>query len=198
MRGGWADEPIQVAHVERVGEYLRGTFAPLDPNILPPGECKIWPTVADLSEFNQLITDPWYGLSIDLENAGQYITLVGITLFDPDTTKVGPSLSLPFKLRGGKDYWRTWEDHVDATGYLYKWLADTRTAKLFHNGVNSDIPDLEATGFVVRGPIWDSMVMVHYTYPESRKGLQWNATLHLGSPAWKPLLGIDDQEEGKE
>lgn len=80
---------------------------------------------------------------------------------------------------------------------LAELLEDASIAKLFHNGVAFDIPELEELGFTVAGPIYDSLVLSHHLYPEFKKGLQYRATLHCGAPVWKSLVEEDEDEEGK-
>jgi hypothetical protein len=167
----------------------------MDPDALPPNSL-VWPTLGTLVDFDTQLCQ-WDALAVDIETVGNHITLVGLTCMHLGDERVGPSLSLPFRLRGGSFYWHKWQDHVAATAYLYSWLADPRLALVFHNGIGFDVPLLEENHFKVRGRLLDTMVMQHYCYPEMRKGLQYCATLYLGAPVWKTLTDTDDEEEGK-
>lgn len=199
LRGRWADSDPQVAYLRRVAEFLRGEFTPhpIEDEVPPPGG-RLLPQLAHLAEFDRLAQSlDWDALSIDLENAGQYITLVGLTLFNVHSGVIGPSLSLPWRVRFGHRYWQHRADHDRAVEYLGRWLADPRTIKVFHNGVVHDVPLLENHGFEVAGELWDTMVMQHYCYPELRKGLQYCSTLYFGSSVWKTLVDEEDEDEGK-
>jgi hypothetical protein len=199
MRGRWKDEPAQITYLSRLGRYLRGTEVPYLPDVTrPPSRSLLRPSLWTLEHFDECLRrDGWNCLSIDIENAGQFITLVGLTAMDLPRERIGPSLSLPFRIQGGRDYWPTWKEHEEAVGFLYRWLANPQWAKLFHNGVTHDVPMLEETGFVVEGELWDTMTMIHYCYPEMRKGLAFNATLYCGTPHWKTLVDEKDEAEGK-
>ena len=195
VRGQWHEEPAQVSYLKRLVSFHHG-WRPLDVE-KPPADCIVRPSIAMLVLFDQYIQEgQWDCLSIDIENAGDYIILVGLTLMDLEAGLVGPSLSLPFKGRFGERYWSR-PDHDRAVEMFGDWLADPRLAKVWQNGISHDVPMLEATGFEVNGEQWDTMVMSHYCYPEMRKGLQYNATLHLGMGNWKTMLDEDDEDEGK-
>jgi len=204
LRGQHQEEPAQVAYLERVAPFLAGTFVPPDVEEPPEGSL-LAPTLAALERFDQeMHTGDIDCLSIDIESAGNYIILVGITLMGGVTSRlmgegmptIGMSLSLPFKTRLGERYWRSKEAHDEAVEYLGKWLSDHMYAKLFHNAA-FDVVELRETGFEVNGEILDTMVMQHYCYPEMRKALSYCATLYLGMPNWKMLLDEDDEKEGK-
>lgn len=197
VRGRWADADPQVTYLSRVHAYLNGSFVPPPDPQEPPPNSLLNPTLSTLAAFDTHLTrGEWDGVSIDLENAGQFITLVGLTLFSVARHELGPSLSLPFRVRNGYRYWGSRFDHDRAVEYLGSWLASP-LAKLFHNGIVHDVPLLEQHGFEVAGELYDSMVMAHYCYPELRKALQYNCTLYLGSPVWKTLVDEDDEAEGK-
>jgi hypothetical protein len=56
---------------------------------------------------------------------------------------------------------------------------------------------LQEAGFKVGGPLADTMIRAHYTYPEMKKGLQYLATAYLGYSNWKKNLDERDDLEGK-
>lgn len=193
-KGRWSEGPAQVAYFERAVRLCRGQSVEIPDVTRPPPGSLLRPTLRTLAQFDREIPN-WPALSIDIENAGHFITLLGITLFSP--AAVGSTLSLPFRSQHGLDYWQTWPEHLQAVGYLYRWLADPRTTKVFHNGVAHDVPILEETGFIVNGPLDDTMVQVHWCYPEMKKSLVYNAIMYCGFPNWKTLLDEDDDAEGK-
>ncbi|MBK25963.1 MAG: hypothetical protein CME70_18320 [Halobacteriovorax sp.] len=199
VRGRWHEDSAQIVYLKQIKKILNNptnpSNYPTDPNNLPENT-KLWPTLNDLEKFtNQL--ENFDLLSIDIENAGPYLTLIGITALSAERNELGPTLSLPYRMRYGHNYWADWESHLKATEYLYRWLINPKLGKIFHNGVTHDVPILEEHGFIVGGEIWDTMVMQHYMYPEMRKGLQYCATLYTGAAHWKDLLDDKDETEGK-
>jgi hypothetical protein len=194
FRGRWSEVPAQIVYLKRAIGIIKGKPVPQYDISKPPQGSLLNPTLQTLALFDRELTK-WPALSIDIENAGKFITLLGITLYSE--TVVGPTLSLPFRVQHGLNYWSSWTDHLEATGYLYRWLSDPRTIKCFHNGVSHDVPILEDTGFIVNGPLEDTMVKLHYCYPESKKGLQYAATLFCGMSHWKSLVDPDEDSEGK-
>lgn len=197
LRGGWANEPQQITALTRALEFASGQRPPPVTDIdQPPPETTLWPTVAAVREFDAQIPQ-WDALSIDIENAGQFITLIGLTCMRLVDRKLGPTLSLPFKVRGGTDYWTKWAEHLEVVSLLYGWLDNPRLTKVFHNGLGHDIPILEEAGFSFRGRVLDTMVMAHYCYPEMRKSLQYCTTLYCWVPCWKLLVEEGEDDEGK-
>ena len=198
-KGGWAFAPQQITYLTRVVEFTKGKRdAPPTNMEEPPPNTMLWPTLNDLQVFDRAVTGlGWDFLSVDIENAGQFITLVGITAMHLESRALGPTLSLPFKMRGGENYWHKWADHLTATEYLYKWLADPYLGMVFHNGLSHDIPILEGAGFEINGRVLDTMVMMHYCYPEMKKALQYGCTLYCWTPVWKHLMEESDDAEGK-
>ena len=197
LRGRWPEALAQVMTLRRaaaVSQKLPGweDFF-VDPSVAPPGTT-LWPTVKKLQGWRRHVAK-FESVAIDIEAVGQYITIIGFTLFNQ--ISVGPTVVVPFKTRGGLDYWTSWEDHLAATKFCYELLDDERTEKWFHNGVTFDVPMLQEAGFSVRGPLWDTMNLAHYTYPEMKKGLQYLSTAYLGMPNWKGMLDVKDDNEAK-
>lgn len=197
LRGQFHEEPAQVTYLRRARELFENRWEP--PNVQENPPDSLWiPTLETLATFDsQIRVGAWDCLSVDIENAGNYIILLGLTLMNLQAGAVGLSLSLPFRCRYGERYWQNRSDHDRATEYLGDWLANPHLAKLFQNGLAHDIPLLEETGFVVAGEVWDTMTTSHYAYPEMRKGLSYNAALYLGVGNWKVLLDEEDESEGK-
>lgn len=198
FRGRWKEVLTQAMILQRVGKLVRGEQALsevlVDPDC-PPDDTTLWPTRRDLETFQQAL-GLWPAVSIDIESVGHYITIVGFTLFDPNG-KVGPTIVVPFKKRGGLDYWVDWKDHLAATEFVYGILEDERLQKWMQNGITFDVPMLREAGFDVRGELWDTMILSHYTYPEMPKSLQYLSTAYLGMPNWKGLLDEGDDNEAK-
>ena len=197
LRGQFHEEPAQVTYLKRARQLFLGAWVPRNVE-LPPPETWLWPTLGTLRNFDSYLSGAnWNALAIDIENAGKYITLIGLTAMDMEKEQVGATLSLPFRVRYGQRYWTSYTEHRRAVEYLYDWLACPRLAKVFHNGVAHDVPILERDGFKVEGELWDTMVMTHHCYPEMKKGLSYCSTLYLGLNNWKLLLNEDDEDEAK-
>ena len=201
LQGMEVEDAAQVVYLKRANAYVRNLHVPALAPDGPPQGSHIRPSLRTLERFGQDIENTkvtWPhqkpGLCLDIENAGDYITLIGLDLLDMNSERVVSSLSLPVRTQGGVNYWSTWDEHEAAVGHLYRWLADTRVDKIFHNGISHDVPQLERVGFVVGGDLFDTLVMQHYCYPEMRKALQYCATLYCGAPVWK-TLGDDEETE---
>ena len=197
VRGRWPEGLTQVMILRHAKRLSTGARAEIyDTNEPPPGTL-LWPSRAFVD--NWLLAEPWLkwdSVAVDIESAGHFITIIGYTFFNESDSAIGSTLVLPFKKRGGLDYWSTWEDHVAATTLGYRILA-APNRKVFHNGVTFDVPMLTEAGFTVGGPLADTMIRAHYTYPEMKKGLQYLSTAYLGFPNWKKNLDTEDDLEGK-
>jgi hypothetical protein len=157
----------------------------------PPPNSVLFPTLEDLARFDKQLRLFGSGLVIDLETAGPHIICAGLGVATPQG--MGLKVCLRFRTKGGGLYW-SWPDHLKATEWLAKWLADDTIAKIFHYGVGFDVRVLEDLGFEVNGRIIDTMGMAHTAYSEAPKGLQWLATTWLGTPRWKDLVDEKDGE----
>lgn len=199
-QGQWAKEPAQKRYLERFVEGARaGTLASslVDTNQPPPGAI-LRPTLTDLDTWlTEVRAEGYDALSHDLENAGRYIICDGITPLHLASGRVGRTLCLRFRGRGGKRYWSSWSDHRASVCWLGGVLRDSSLASVFHNGVGHDIRILEAHGFIVAGDIYDTMIMQFTAYSELQKGLAYCATLYNWTPFWKGMLDLEDEEDGK-
>lgn len=194
LRGQEHLEPIQELYLRRVLKCARnGTTPPISDVTKPPPRSTMLPSLRDLERFRAQVTT---GVSLDIENAGPYLLCIGLTAIEWDTWGVGASLNLPFRLRGGVRYWKTYAEHLQAVGWLWDLLADPTVGKVFHFGVTHDVPMLEEMGFQVRGELIDTAVLAHTMYTELPLALQWNAVCYLWAQPWKQLLreGIEEKE----
>ena len=192
LRGQYHKEPAQQVTLHRVREG----FEPEMDYTQPPVGGILFPTLEQWKDYVRgALCGAWWGVSIDIENAGPFLICIGFTLIDTDF-EPGPSLCLRIRLRGGVQYWKAHELHR-VVEELDQLLSSHRLSKVFHNGVTHDVPLLERMGFDVRGPLVDTMVMFHNCYQEMPKGLQYVCTLMLGSGVWKDMLDEGDDEDGK-
>jgi len=199
VRGVWSKEPCQETYLRRLWKMVNGETPrpPINTN-QPPRDSTLFPTISDLREFSQIQRKEDYdGVSVDIENAGRHIICVGLCLVDLRSGRIGPTVCVRFRRRGGKLYWRTRRELLQAVEWLYEILDDSNLSKIFHNGVVYDVPILKSLGFSVRGRLIDTMNLAHACYPELSKGLQFCATLYLWSPVWKTLTDEVDEGDGK-
>jgi hypothetical protein len=117
--------------------------------------------------------------------------------FNSQTGELGPAVCLRFRIRGGHSYWQSRADHDKAVALYSSVLSSPDHYFVGHNVVGYDVPVLESLGFVVGGPILDTMIMVNRAYSEFPKGLQWVSTLFLWAPVWKTLTDEEDDVDGK-
>lgn len=190
LRGKWGLEPAQVMYLKRVKQVLDGTHPPiLDPNVTPANFLTA-PTLRDL--------DIWaaggnlkLGVTCDIEAAGDLLVAIGFCRLS-DLACV----CVPFRRAGGAPYWERPEDAVMAARWCAVILESLDVPLIFHNG-SYDVTELRKYGFVVRGWVDDTMVMVHTAYPEFPKRLGFLGSL-VGMPEWKQLAKADDTTEDKE
>jgi hypothetical protein len=199
MMGMEVEEHAQVVYLKRALAISRSREEVHLKTDKPPWHAVVTPNLAEVKTFDAAVTGlakrESMALVYDIESAGDYITLIGLSLVDMASEMCHGLISLPFRTQGGNNYWSEWENHCEVVRMLYTWLADRRVANVFHNGVGYDVPQLEDTGFVVRGLCFDTLIMQHYAYPEMRKGLQYCATLYCGAPVWKDLG--EDEDDSK-
>ena len=186
-KGQWAKEPAQEAYIKRTKD--RG-YLVTDVTQPPPGGC-LFPGLEDLAKFRPQITS---GVSIDLETCADHIICAGRRTLDMNTYEVGNGITLRFRLRGGRLYWK-WPEHIKAVEWFQEVLADPDIVKVFWNGVTFDVPLLMRAGFEVKGRFVDGMLLMRAAYLEMPSGLQYTATFFLGMPVWKTL--VDEEEEDK-
>lgn len=198
LRGRFSEEPCMITHLKRWAQTAKTNplYTPDDINKLPP-QSRIFPSLRQLTEFEaelRQLAQPC--LSFDTEEAGIYLICIGLTQLDLATGEGGSSINVPIRLRGGRQAWsRPQLEHVIL--WLDNLMSDLGIAKCGHNIITHDIPVLRELGFTIDGPLFDTMILAHLAYPEFRKGLQFCATLHLGTGRWKHLVDEEDELEDK-
>lgn len=199
VRGLWSREPCQETYLRRLNKFVRGEIPLPDIDVSkPPPRSNLFPTIEDLRNFSrQFIAEEYDAVSIDIENAGPHIICVGFTNLSIVSGRIGSTVCVRFRRRGGLPYWKTRRELLDIVGWMYGILADPRLAKVFHNGVVYDVPILKGLGFEVRGRLIDTLNLAHACYPELSKGLQFTATLYNWAPCWKRLTEETDEGDGK-
>lgn len=185
LRQGFALEPAQVEYLRRAWEAYKGLCEGSPPPLIdtsrPPPDSIGAPGLSDLVRFRA--GDFTQGVAVDVEAAGPILRGIGFT-------RVADlhSLWCPFWRAGGAHYWPSREQARVAVAWCDELLGNETITKVFHNGLNYDIPvQLVDAGFTVAGPLIDTMLLAHVHQPEMQKGLQWLSTAHLGIPTWKQL-----------
>ena len=197
VRGAWSKEPCQETYLRRLNQFVKGKIPCPDIDISkPPPNTILFPTLRDLEEFT-LESEDYDAVSIDIENAGPHIICIGFTALSIDSGRVGSTICLRFRRRGGGHYWQSRSELIAVVGWLYGILDNSRLGKIFHNGVVYDVPILNALGFQVKGRLIDTLNLQHACYPEMSKGLQFTATLYNWAPCWKRLTDEGDEGDGK-
>ena len=145
----------------------------------PHREFWLYPTVADLYEFEARFFTPGCDLSIDIETAGGQITCIG---FAPN-----PHIAIvvPFVDAEQKDgnYWRSASEEVEA----WKWVKRIcETHPSLGQNFAYDMHYLwRVTGIRCFKMKDDTMLMHHALQPEMEKGLGFLGSVYTDEPAWK-------------
>lgn len=182
MLRDWSLRPVILADLtkaKREAEY---------PDVRRPHR-DIWiePTLSDLWDFADQFIKPSSFLSIDIENIGPMIEMIG---FSPDPAH---ALVVPFFDPRQKDgnYWRT-ASQEKAAWYFCQWACSLQKRIVFQNGLY-DMNHLWRTqGITVPWASDDTMLLHHAMQPELEKGLGFLGTIYTDEASWKFM-----REKGK-
>jgi uracil-DNA glycosylase len=189
MRGQWSEEPHQIEYLKQAKAIADGLDPILDPEAHLQGDSITTPSLADLYNWEARLSGE--GVAVDIETAGDHIRLVGLCDLAPPHHYLG----FPVRDVGGKQWWGA--DFRAAVEWLWRFLANDKIGKVFHNGQAFDIPMLERNGFVVGGLVFDTMLGMHIAATGVPKGLETLAKVHLGWPGWKDMVKGELEGEGK-
>lgn len=178
------------------------------------------PTTLDLRRFcedyrESLRKDPSTFLSADIETPWSGTLKDGE--IDPETEEINIEddasyqiLRISFSFKPGHAITMPWA--IPYTDYI-KELLEMSGSKIFWNGLNFDIPRIEASGVMVNGRIYDGMDLFHFLEPGFPMGLKYVATFYCVSQdtpiltsdlRWVPagaikvntkLLGFDEERQ---
>ena len=195
MRGQWGKEMFQVRYLRRVRECIYGQreWNLVDVNQAPP-KANLFPTLNQILSFLADSRTKTEGVAIDLEAAGPYPRCLGLML-----TESEEYICIHFRRQGGGVYW-SYTELCTITEKLYYFLRDPDIPKIYQNGQQYDIPELEALGFEVNGYAeggFDTLIGHRYMYGESPADLQTLGIAYGGLPAWKKLVKEDEEAENK-
>lgn len=164
---------IDLMKAKREGEY---------PDIRRPKR-EIWiePTLEDMEKFYVDHICECKLLSVDIETAGNQITIIG---FSPTP---GLALVVPFvdQRRKGRNYWPSVETEGAAWNIVQRILSDPNIPKVFQNGLY-DIAFLwRSMGLKTYGACEDTMLCHHALQPESLKSLGFLGSIYSEESSWK-------------
>jgi len=198
-KGQWEREPVQQIYLNRLVAQHKTGQPPRDWNTSrPPPGALLYPTLNQLDEWwTEFKAEGYDAISHDLETAGQFIIMDGLTPLRLSDSQLGRPLCLRFRGYRGCRWWSKYSEHTRAVAWLGKVLMDPDVTFIGHNVVGFDIPILNAHGLPVQGPILDTMVLMSRAYPELQKGLGFCATMFVGAPAWKLMTKQQAGAEGE-
>lgn len=126
-------------------------------------------------------------VSVDIETPSYIGEMVSFALSSE------PNISASFSLH--EPQWDLMDEAMIFRG-LQKVLGNPNSKKVFQNGV-FDVWFLSSRyGFIVRGPIHDTMIAHHVQYSELPKGLGFLGSLYCGAQAyWKDMVKFDNLKE---
>lgn len=141
---------------------------------------EIWlePTLDDLRIFEEKYILPSPDLSVDIETAGDQITMIG---FAPTIDR---ALNLPFYDAERGNYWRTLEEELQA----WYWVKRILEMKKRITGQNFLYDIKFLWGKMGMPPIHfehDTMLLHHALQPEMEKGLGFLGSIYTDEQAWK-------------
>lgn len=150
----------------------------------------IYPTIADLFDFERDYILPSPDLSLDIETIRDQITCVGVAPSD-DRAMVVPFVD---QMQPDGNYWRTKEEELIA------WTCIIRWCRLDKRGLGQnhlyDIHRLwRGYGIPVLNAREDTMLLHHALQPEMEKSLGFLATIYTEELPWKFMRNHTKDEE---
>lgn len=146
----------------------------------PRREIWVEPTFSDLAVFEEQYILPAPDLSVDIETAGEQITMIG---FAPTIDR---ALCVPFfdETKPGNNYWPT----LDLEVQVWQWVQKILSLKKNVVGQNFLYDTKFLWGKYGIPPIGfadDTMLMHHALQPEMEKGLGFLGSIYTDEQAWK-------------
>ncbi len=188
LRGNWAADPFQPIYLKRAKEIADGhTPTILDPT-QPPPHALLDPDPMEIRDWYRAI-QPGDSVAVDIEAAGHHITCIGMCRLHDLVAIV-----FRFRNRGGSPELAGIEERIRICDLV---LSRPDIKLIFQNGQAYDIPQLEASGFVVEGYFdggFDSMLAAFCCYPDAPKTLEFLANIYAGISNWKYMVKADQGE----
>jgi uracil-DNA glycosylase len=156
------------------------------PEIRRP-EREIWiePTLEDLYEFDQRYIQHCERLAVDIETAGQCITLIGLSP-SPDLALVIPGIGYQ---RAGRAYWGSLAVERRVYNFI-KEIMSRPVGKVFQNGLYDIAFIWRAWKIRVMNAEEDTMLLHHALQPESLKSLGFLGSIYTDEGPWKQMREV--------
>lgn len=182
--------PIIVADLEKAA------FEMSFPDIRrPKREVHIPESLRDCQTFygRYILADPFPLVSIDAEWSHKLITVVS---FAPRDDKC---LTVPFIHRGSDNflYWQP-SELLGVLRFCFDILQRKEIPKLFQNGVSDMQAFWRLWGCPTYGAAHDTMLIHHALQTESRKSLEFLASVYCNEAPWKLMRGRDKTHKREE
>lgn len=176
----WSLRPVTVI------DLIKGLRESEYPDIRRP-EREIWiePTLEDLYEFDRRYIKPSERLSVDIETAGQCITLIGIAP-SPRVALVIPGIGFQ---RAGRAYWGSMADERRVYNFI-KEVMSRPVGKVFQNGLYDIAFMWRAWKIPVMYAEDDTMLLHHALQPESLKSLGFLGSIYTDEGPWKSMREV--------
>lgn len=167
-------------------DLIKGLRESKYPDIRRP-EREIWiePTLEDLYEFDRRYLQSSEGLSVDIETAGQHITLIGIAP-SPRVALVIPGIGTQ---RAGRAYWGSMATERRVYNFI-KEVMSRPVGKIFQNGLYDIAFMWRAWKIPVMNAENDTMLLHHALQPESLKSLGFLGSIYTDEGPWKSMREV--------
>lgn len=154
-----------------------------------PDDPRMWEYVRKLSD----LASQGVPISVDLETtpSSQLITAVGMSAGDC-------AVSFPwnaFKIAGGTQMEPAGPADLQAAACA---VLASAAPKVFHNGIDFDVPYLRSLGYVLGGAIHDTMALCAAVNNQWPKGLQKAVSAEFLVPAWKSAYRVGDYSKNSD
>jgi len=177
-------------HLKKLWAALQGF-----PVLEKPIDVVIPTSISELREIEKLASTA-AAMAVDIETSGGHISCTGFALELPDRAR-NVAVVIPYMINvGDGEFWKddlTLSLALDVTGRI---LAND-VPKVFHNGGVFDAAWLFRYGWCPQNFVWDTMHMLHSTWPTLPKSLYHGAGMMLGNYRYWKDDGKDVDEQGK-
>lgn len=193
LRDQFGFQSAQLTYLRRARRWLDSgtTPGPRDAATDPlPDHALLDPTYGQVIKYLQHCIDTESPLSVDTENAGKYIRLVGLMRFTDEHY-------CAIHLR--RQYGALGFTHTQTEQIVTLLDKAFRVCPLwFHNGQAYDSPELESAGFDIKAMFYsggDTLIMQRHAYVEAPANLQYCGITYADMPAWKHITKINKNDD---
>ena len=177
----WGWRPILVADLLKAKREMQF------PEIRrPKRRLLVQPTLQEVRDFVELYTEA-EALSVDVETAGGYITMVGFAISPWEAIVI--DFFAPEAADGS--YWPEAEERE--VWQLVQTLLSGPSVKIFQNGLY-DMQYFYSMGLKVHNALEDTMLLHHSIFPEMQKSLGFMGSIYTDEAAWKLTRRAKNEE----